>query len=166
MNVLGCEGNAEVYLIDSLIKRGHLLFNKNDLLDMRPIHFRQPIEIAPLIDILTKDTEITFYRIGDTQKEEYDFERFNVRKEHIKVIKLCTMPEIEILIVINEGLYDEYLKVKSKMMPKQFVKERIKSFSSFKQYVSEHDMLFAIKEYKRIKKHKNGEGYLADILKE
>ena len=164
-NVLGCEGKSEVALIEQLLTKGELVFTKKELLDMRPIHFRQPKDIAAIIDILPIDEDIVFYRIGDTQRDEYDFSCFRARQDHISVIKVCTTPEIEILIIINEGLMNEYNKVKSNMMPKQFVKQYVKGFTNFNDYIATHDMVAAIKEYKRIKKQEKDTICLADLLK-
>lgn len=165
-NVLGCEGKSEVALMNQLIDNGLLIFDKKELLDMRPIHFRQPKDIAALIDILPINEEIVFYRIGDTQRDEYDLSCFRARENHIKIIKVCTTPEIEILAIINENLYCEYLKVKSKMTPKQFAKDKIDGFESFAKYVEGHNMEYAIREYKRIKLVEKREICLADLLKE
>ena len=165
MIVLGCEGNEEVYLLEYLLDKGYLIFEKKDILDRRPIHFRQPAEISALIDLLPISTELIFYRIGDKQNDDYDFRYFDLRKEHILVNKVCTLPELEILVIINEKLYDEFLKTKSKIMPKQFVKEHVKGYISIKNYLKTHDLTDAILRYKSIKKHKKDQLYLADLIK-
>ena len=165
--VLACEGNSEVELMFQLLTDNHLIFKKEDVLDRRPIHLRQPYIIVPIVSTLPTETKITIFRIGDTQRDNFDISCFGeTRINDIRVVKICTMPEIELLIIINEGLYEEYLKVKSKLSPKQFVKMNVTNYTSFKDYVNSHDLRSSIKEYKRIKKHKNGEGYLADLLKD
>lgn len=164
MIVLGCEGKVELILIENLIKNNHLKYPKEDILDRRPIHFRQPRTIAPIINALPSDEKIIFCRIGDTQKEDYDISCFKSRIDNIEVIKICTKPEIEILIIINEGLMDEYLKTQSKIRPKQFVKNKFPNLD-IGDYINNNDLYTAIKEYKRIKKHKSDEHYLLDLLK-
>ena len=134
--VLGCEGASEVLVMLDLIEKDLLIFDKKEILDRRPIHFRQPREIAALIDTLPIDEEIVFYRIGDTQKDDYNLSYFSARKDKITVVKVCTKPELEILIIINEGLYDEYLKQKSKMMPKQFVKIYVDGYTNIADYLN------------------------------
>lgn len=162
-----CEGSSEVQLITKLIEDGYFLFDKKDILDRKPIHARQPKTVMPLINILPISEDITFYRIGDTQKDEFDLSCFcGTRIEHIKVVKVCTKPELEILVIINEGLYKEYLKVKSKVSPKQFVKTNLTDYTNMGEYLENHSLLFAIKEYKRIKNKDEGELYLADLLKD
>lgn len=166
MIVLSCEGNSEVQLMTKLLEDGHLAFAIEDILDNRPIHIRQPNTILPLINIMPIDEDIVFYRIGDTLRDDFNISCFGqMRCEHIKVIKICTKPEIEMLIIINEHLFEEYQKVKSKMNPKQFVKTYVRDYVSFASYVSSHDMTWSIKEYKRIKRNNKDELYIADLLK-
>ena len=165
--VLACEGNCEVKLMLNLLEKDALIFNKRDILDQRPLKLRQPKTIAPIINTLPEDEEIIFYRIGDTQRDTFNISCFGLtRIEHITVIKICTMPEIEILIIINEGKYTEYLKEKSESSPKDFIKIHLGNIASFEEYIKTNDMTYAIREYKRIKKHKQkDEQYLADLLK-
>ena len=165
MVVLGCEGPSEVQLITELLVNGELVFSENQILDRRPIHFRQPKEIVALINTLPLEEEIVFYRIGDTQKDAYNLSCLSIRKSKISIKKVCTKPEIEILIIINERLYSEYLKVKSEIKPKQFVKANVSGYVDFNEYIKSHNMVWAIKEYKRIKKQEKDEFYLADLLK-
>ena len=166
MIVLACEGKCEVKLLTKLIENNCLVFDIKNILDRRPLHIRQPQSITPLINILPIEEDIIFYRIGDTQNDDFDLSCFgDIRKAHIVVKKICTKPEIEILIIISEGLFEEYNKHKSKMMPKQFVKSFVRDYIDFEHYIDSHDISYAIKEYKRIKNHKKDEFYLADLLK-
>ena len=165
MNILSCEGKSEVILINHLIDRNLLIFTKRDILDHRPINFRQPKSVMPLINALPFDEELIFYRIGDTQTDEFDLSPLQDRKNKTKVIKICTTPEIEILIIINEGLYKEYLKEKSKYGPKQFVKIHLPLYSNFGDYIESHDIVPAIHEYKKLKGKQQEEMCLADLLK-
>ena len=166
MIVVGCEGNEEVYLIEFLLEKGYLSFERKDILDRRPIHFRQPKDIAPLIDILPINTNLTFYRIGDKQNDDYDFKCFKLRENYIQTFRICTLPELEILVIINEGLFDEFLKDKSQIMPKQFVKEHIRGYTNIKDYLANHDLKDAILKYKSLKRHNKDQFYLADLLKD
>lgn len=165
MVVIGCEGPCEVALVNRLLDDDLLKFDKKDILDRRPIHFRQPISIAPLINILPPEEPIIFYRVGDTQTDEYDLSCLSSREHFITVHKVCTKPEIEILIIINENLYKEFLKQKSKKHPKEFVEENVKNYSGFADYAKKHDLSIAVKQYKSLKRHRKGEEYLADLLK-
>lgn len=164
MVILGCEGPCEVALINKLLDNNALIFDKKDILDRRAIHFRQPKSIAHLINILPFDEPLIFYRIGDTQKDEYDFSCLSFRIDKITVYKVCTKPEIEILGIIQENLYKDYLKVKSKIQPKQYLKNKFSNFGSFIDYIEEKDLTSAIRKYKNLKCHRKDEMYLADLL--
>ena len=167
MIVVVCEGNCEVELISWLLDNQKLIFTDQDILDHQPFHARQPKRMLPVLNVLSPEEEILFYRIGDTLNDKFDISCFGeIRQEHIKVINVCTTPEIEILIIICEGLYDECLKVKSIISPKEFVKSHIKDYDSFADYVSSHDIVWAIKRYKSLKKLKRkNDIFLADLLK-
>jgi hypothetical protein len=114
-------------------------------------------------------------RIGDVQNERLKIP--GDYKEKISgVEKYCTKPELEMLLIISEGLVSEYEKVKSSISPKEFAKHNIlfgrkrynNSTKFYKEYYGDRpDLLVdAIKEYKRIKgSHRKGELYLADLLK-
>ena len=167
MKVAACEGKSELMLILHLIERGIFFAKPEELLDDRPIHVRQLKEIATLINTLDIDELIEVYRIGDTQKDQLDLRGFEARKDKITIYKVCTKPEIEILIIINEGLYKDFSKKHRQLglSPKEYVKTYLRECSSIEKYIQSHDIVPAIKEYKRIKNHKDGEMYLADLIK-
>lgn len=160
--IVTSEGKCELYLADQLIDSGHFFLTRDEILDNRVHHIRQLVSIQSLINLLPKDEEIDVYRIGDTQKDEYDLTPFKLREEHIHIHKICTKPEIEILIVINEDKYKEFQK--SGLSPKEYVKSNLPNCYDFKQYIESHDMIWAVKEYKRIKRHKKDELYLNDFI--
>lgn len=160
--LLACEGQSEVYLLNSLIDKGYLTFDCPLLLD-EPIHLRQLTEIEPIINSLPIDEEIIIYRIGDTLKDDLSLSRFKMRSEHIKSYKYCTKTEVEILVIINEGFYMEFMKAPKNTKPKSFINERLPSFNPASYFI-EHDMVNALREYKRIKKHKKDELFLIDLL--
>lgn len=161
--LLACEGQSEVYLLRGLIDRGYLSFDCPLLLD-EPIRLRQLSEIAPIINSLPIDEDITIYRIGDTLKDALSLAKFQMRKEHIKIYKYCTKTEVEILVIINEGLYSEFIKSPKNTKPKSFIHKYMPSFDP-ESYFSENDMTNALREYKRIKKHNKDELFLFDLLK-
>lgn len=92
----------------------------------------------------------------------------------ISVKKYCTKPELEILLILSEGLYDNFQKVKSSKKPKDFAKENIsigrtkyknqtKFYADY--YGSNVDLLVeAIRKYKSLNKNKKDELYLCDLL--
>lgn len=167
MIVVACEGNSEVKLMSLLLEEQRLIFSSRDILDHRPFHIRQPKAIATVLNDLPLREEITFYRIGDTLNDKFDLNCFGeLRKEHIKVVNVCTTPEIEMLIIICEGLFNDYSKNKNEYSPKEYVKTFVKGYVSFDDYIKNHDMIFAIKEYKRLKKQRRKDDlFLADLLR-
>lgn len=160
--LLACEGQSEVYLINNLIERGYISFTEPLMLE-EPYHLRQLKEISPIINSLPIDEKIVVYRIGDTLKDEIDLSCFKLRQDNIKIYKVCTKPELEILIIINEGWYKEYQKESKEIGPKSFVNQRIPNYDP-KSYFATNDIIGSIREYKRLKKHSKDELYLADFI--
>ena len=98
-------------------------------------------------------------------------------KEKIcETVKYCTLPELEMLLIISEGLVKEYEKVKFSVRPKVFAKEHIrcnqKKYDNSSQFYRDYygsdcgKLIQSIRDYKRIRgSHRRDELYLADILK-
>jgi len=112
--------------------------------------------------------KITVYRILDSRRE--DFKLNKAYKSKIDVINIITAPEIEMLVIINEGKYLQYSKVKSKTKPSEFCKNTLK-FSKVKstEFITDYfsnvdDLINAIFEYKRLSNIPSGEKCLADLL--
>ena len=76
------------------------------------------------------------------------------------------------LIIIKEGKYSEYCKVKSNTKSSDFCKDRLKIPSvKTKEFIERYfadinDLLFTIKEYKRLSNIPKNEVCLADLLAE
>lgn len=88
------------------------------------------------------------------------------------VINVVTSPEIEMLLILAEDKYEEYIKKSSSMSPSVFckqvlkMKDKIKSREFVREYFADIDMLVStIQEYKKKRILKKGEIYLADLLK-
>ena len=94
----------------------------------------------------------------------------------VRVEKYCTKPELEMLLIVAEGLTAEYEKVKSTVKPKDFAKSNIflgrkkydNSTDFYMKYFGENpDLLVkAIKDYKKYNgSHSKDEHYLAELLR-
>lgn len=169
-----CEGSNELQIINMLLEAGRLCFTRDDLLDLRPFQARQltSSHIKPALDAYHGELEI--FRIGDKMSD-----KLKVPKEYSNIVniqKFCTLPELEMLLIIAEGLFSEYQKVKSTQGPIKFCKNNIvfnrqrydNSSSFYEKYFSGRiDLLIeAIKQYYHLHHtHKRDEGYLADLLK-
>lgn len=94
-----------------------------------------------------------------------------------EIYKYCTKPELEMLLILNEGLEKEYEKVKSSQSPKTFAKKNIryngKKYDQSSEFLEAYyggpnvkNLIDNIKKYKTYKRqHDRDELYLADILK-
>ena len=94
------------------------------------------------------------------------------REQMLNEDNVVTAPEIEMLIILAEGKYKEYMKKSSSVSPSTFCKQdlkmkgNIKSQEFVREYFSDINLLInSIHEYKRVKNLKRGEIYLADLLK-
>lgn len=119
-----CEGNNEELLINMLLDAGKLKIKRDDLIELKPFNARQITNPTIRSYLKTYNKPVVVLRVGDTQKDKLvvpnDLKDI-VKKENI--YKYCTLPELEILLIIDEGMYNEYLK--SKESPKVFAKRNI-----------------------------------------
>lgn len=172
-----CEGPNELTLINILLENDALVFSEDDLLGLAAYHARQ-IKTNAQVRLalnLYDGNDVTVMRVGDKQTDRLlipaDF------KEKICAVdKYCTLPELEMLLIISEDLVKEYEKVKSTVRPKVFAKERIwcnrRRYDNSSRFYRDYygydcgKLIHAIREYKRIRgSHEKDELYLADILK-
>lgn len=172
-----CEDPNELGIMRILLSNDKLIFGEDDLIGLEPYHARQ---IASNGQVKTQlnmypGNDVLVMRIGDVQNEPLKIPS-DYKEKIFKVEKYCTKPELEMLLIISEGLVAEFDKTKSSVSPKDFAKQHIRcgrrKYDNSTQfyidyYGSDPDMLVkAIKEYKRIRgAHKKDELYLADLLK-
>ena len=172
-----CEGPNELEIMRILLENDKLIFGEDDLIGLEPYHARQITRSSQVKTQLNlyPDNDVLVMRIGDVQNEALKIPA-DYKEKIIKVEKYCTKPELEMLLIISEGLVAEFEKTKSSLTPKDFAKQHIRcgrrKYDNSTQfyidyYGSDPDMLVkAIKEYKRIRgAHKKDELYLADLLK-
>lgn len=171
-----CEGPNELAIVKILLKNDMLIFDEDNLLGLTPYHARQISKSAQVkLELNMYSGRVDVIRIGDKQSDE-----LKVPKEYKEKInsveKYCTKPELEMLLIIAEGLESEFQKVKSNESPKEFAKENIKyngvkynnSTKFYEDYFGTRPELLydSIIKYHEINKgHKKGEGYLAKLLK-
>ena len=129
-----------------------------------------------LKEYLYPGNDIIIIRVGDKQSDKLNIPKEYEGKFNGEITKYCTLPELEIILIISENLWDKYQKVKSKKTPKEFAKENI-SYNGrkykndtlfYREYYgdSPEKLVSAIKVYKqKHKTHKKDELYLADLLK-
>ena len=172
-----CEGPNELTLINILLENDALVFSEDDLLGLAAYHARQ-IKTNAQVRLalnLYNGNDVTVMRVGDKQTDRLVIPA-DFKEKICGVEKYCTLPELEMLLIISENLVKQYEKVKSTVKPKAFAKEHIRcnrkrydnSSRFYRDYYGEDcgKLVHAIREYKRIRgSHEKDELYLADILK-
>lgn len=171
-----CEGANEKKIIDMLLENKKLIVSEDDLLGQITYHARQ-IKKSPMVmgQLRIYGGDVEIWRIGDKQTDKLDIP-LEFKSKIKKVIKFCTLPELEILLILSEKKFKEYEKGKSQKHPKDFAKDNIvykkskyKGDTKFYETYYGNDinkLIKAIQEYKqRNHAHKNDEHYLVEILK-
>ena len=168
------EGNCEKALLDLLLERGLLIFKYNNLLYQQIFCARQITgKLLEMINQLPTKEKITIIRIGDKLSDELDISEI---KDRVKEsYKICIKPEFEILHTINDNLFNEFLKYKSKIKVSVFYAEHNnryrKSYAFNNEYFSKmnnYELFSLIKEYDKKRKgtHSRSEKTLFSILKD
>ena len=171
-----CEGSNEKKIVELLLDNDKLKITYDDLVGRQVYHARQ-IKTSPVVktqlQIYGRDVEI--WRIGDKQSDNLVIPN-EFKSQIISVKKYCTLPELEILLIISENLFPEYEKTKSKIHPKKFAMTNIsynkKKYKNDTKFYEEYygtdiqKLIDAIREYR----HRNGahnvdQHYLVGILK-
>lgn len=162
-----CEGAAESAIIDILVDNDLLIFSRREMLDESVIRCRNAKRFEERYLRKGFDNQISVVRILDSRREEFRLSKAYAHK--IDVVNVITAPEIEMLIIHNEGAYEQFKRSGKK--PSDFCKidlrmHDVKSYDFVKEYFSDPDTLVrAIKEYRRTANIPNGEYTLLDLLK-
>lgn len=161
------EGSAETAIIDILLEADLLIFNREKLLDETVLRSRSGKAFEDRYLRKGFDGKITVFRILDSRREI-----FTLRKEYqhkVDVINVITAPEIEMLVILNEGKYNQYKKSGKK--PSEFCKsdlklKDVKSYDFVSSYFSDPAVLLsAMKQYREKSRLQRGEYSLLDLLK-
>ena len=116
---------------------------------------------------MANGNDVTVMRVGDKQTDRLVIPA-DFKEKICGVEKYCTLPELEMLLIISEGLVNEFEKVKSTVRPKVFAKEHIRynrknydnSSGFYRDYYGSDcgNLINAIRDYKRIRgSHKKDE---------
>lgn len=176
--LLMCEGQNEEVLLNLLLDADKLCINRDDLIGRRPYPIRQLSNPTIKTELKHYNKPIKVFRVGDKQNDKLAIPRElkNIVKSN-EIYKYCTKPELEMLLIINEGLEKEYEKVKKIKPPKVFAKEHIKyngiRYDQSSKFLEMYyggkniqNLINNINKYKSYKRHnEKDELYLADLLK-
>lgn len=163
-----CEGLAESAIIDVLVDNDLLIFTREEMLDESVIRCRSAKKFEERYLRKGFSSQISVLRIFDSRREEFRLSKAYAGK--VDVINIITAPEIEMLIIHSEGMYEKFKRSGKK--PSDFCKEDlrmrdVKSYDFVRDYFSDPDKLVAaIREYRRVANIPNGEKTLMDIIKE
>ncbi len=162
-----CEGAAEEAIIDILVDNNLLIFKREEMLEERVIRCRNAKRFEERFLRKGFDEQISVIRILDSRREEFRLSKAYEKK--VDVINVITAPEIEMLIIHAEGVYNQFKRSEKK--PSDFCKmnlhmHNVKSYDFVKKYFSNPQTLVeAIKEYRRTANIQRGEYSLSDLLK-
>lgn len=95
--------------------------------------------------------KVTIYRILDSKNENFKIKN-KIKKDFkgkYEVVDIVTSPEIEMLVIISEGRFTDYLKVKSKIKPSEYCKQslnlrRVKEYHFIREYFSDVNYLISV----------------------
>lgn len=161
-----CEGGAERAILDLLLDNNKLIFGREELIEEEVLRCRRAKDFEARYLKKGFLEKITVYRILDSRRENFKLSPAYAKK--VDVINVITAPEIEMLIIINEGMYSEFKK--SGVKPSDFCKsnmkyKEVKTYDFVKTYFSDIDILIhAIYEYRRISNVRKGEWTISDLL--
>lgn len=115
------------------------------------------------------DWPVTVLRVVDTATERFNLG--NLYKDRFPVVSVLTKPEIEALVIVNEGKWAGYQKLKSKVKPSDYCKRElrmphVKSRRFLESYWDADSLVKACFEYRSLHKHGKGELYIADVLRQ
>jgi hypothetical protein len=162
-----CEGAAEAAIMDILVDNELLIFSRDEMLDESVIRCRSARRFEERYLRKGFDNQISVIRILDSHREEFRLSKAYQHK--IDVINVVTAPEIEMLIIHNEGAYEQFKKSGKK--PSDFCKadlrmRDVKSYDFVQTYFSNPEkLIWAIKEYHRVTNIRKGEYTLFDLLR-
>ena len=162
-----CEGAAEAAIIDVLVDNNFLVFTREDMLEENVIRCRSAKTFEERFLRKGFKEQVSVIRILDSRKEEFRLSKAYEQK--VNVINVITAPEIEMLIIHNEGAYEQFKRSGKK--PSEFCKadlrmHNVKSYDFVKDYFSDPQTLIdAIKEYRRTANIPKDEYSLSDLLK-
>jgi len=163
-----CEGGAERAILDLLLDADRLIFKREDLIEEKLLRCRNARDFEREYLGKSYSGKITLYRILDSRSENFPLRKAYEHK--VDVINVITAPEIEMLIICNEGKYADFSKYKSDMKPSEYCKSvlgysDVKKYDFVKEYFGDIEVLIrALHEYRRVSKSRAGEKTIWELV--
>jgi len=170
------EGKDELILINIFIEKSIFKYKKDQLLYETPFHARQLNDKRAIINAIRQISpkeRITNFRVGDKLSDKLTIPS-DLKSKIEKVSKICTLPELEILIIINERMLSQFEKVKSKQKASDFCCMHVKGFSKSSTWYEAYfekltgvEIVALLKKYKkqRMKSHHKDQFCLTKLIK-
>ena len=160
LNAILCEGAAEQAILEILLENDVLTIKKESLFEEKVFRERSAENFFKKymrVDLVEK---VTINRILDSKNENFKIKN-KIKKDFqgkYEVVDIVTSPEIEMLVIISEGRFTDYLKVKSKIKPSEYCKQslnlrRVKEYHFIREYFSDvNHLISVITEYHSLMK--------------
>ncbi len=169
------EGSDELAFVNLLLDRNLLKFKRKDLLMEKVFHKRQiDGELRAFIQDLPIKDDVDIYRIGDKLSDKLKIPHTILIGKIRNQFKICIKPEFEILFILKEELYKDYLKVKSIEKPSIFYKKVKSVYKKQYSYVEDYfsnmtndEIKKLLSKYDKIRRnvHKDDEFTINSIIR-
>ena len=160
LNAILCEGAAEQEILEILLENDVLTIKKETLFEEKVFRERSAESFFKKYMRVDLDEKVTIYRILDSKNENFKIKN-KIKKDFqgkYEVVDIVTSPEIEMLVIISEGRFTDYSKVKSKVKPSEYCKQslnlrKVKEYNFIRDYFSDVNRLISvIKQYHSLMK--------------
>lgn len=164
--IISCEGRGEEVIVKKLVAADKLVFPKTDVVDIT--RSRKAVDIQNVYLGFEYDWPVCVLRVLDSPRERFRLGRLYANR--FPVVSVYTRPEIEMLVIIREGKYSDYAKLKSSTKPSIYCRDtlrmrNVKSGDFLESYWDAESIAAAAREYRRVSHLDHGELCLADIIR-
>lgn len=96
-----CEGNAEEAILKILLEGNKLIFSEKEIINLNDLQLRNAKKFAERYLSRRFPEPVHIYRILDSHNEKFALPKLYAKKAIIE--NVVTAPEIEILVIIDQG---------------------------------------------------------------
>lgn len=161
--LIACEGGAEDAIVRMLLDEGAFCFDKSRLIDVTRLRTASDIERQYLG--YEYDLPVALLYVTDSLRSRFALSP--LYRSACTVYRICTRPEIEMLVIINEGCYGDFAR--SRMKPSIYCKQKlgmrnVKRPEEVRRYWTVEKLRAAIAEYGRLHHFEKGELSFAQLI--